>query len=404
MASDPVLPARPRTAQPALRWSLAIAVATMAGAGLFELCDVSVFRRIGLAHEYCYLREPRLIWLHVVSDTLIGTAYVSISATLSYLVYRASRAIPFNWVLLAFGLFIVSCGLTHFMEVWVIWQPMYWLSGYVKVLTAAASVATAVALFPLVPRIFRLIESARSGERRRVEIEQLNDELERFNYTVAHDLRAPLRGIIGFGHALRQDCAESLTPEGRSYIEKMQYSAAQMDALICDLLKYATVGRQQLERRPCELEPMVRSVLTLLETEIQAADAAVVITPLPAVIGDPTLLQVVFQNLISNAVKFVAPGVRPEVEIVGEIQAGRARISVTDNGVGIPPDSRERVFRMFERLHGGYEGTGIGLAIVHRAVERLEGRVAFESAPQGAGTRFWIELPLAAQEHTAGES
>lgn len=127
---------------PLFRWSIAIIAAVLAGVFVFEGLNISVFSLVGFPHEYCYLQQPTLVWLHVIADLLIGLAYVSISATLGYLVYRASKDIPFNWVFLAFGLFIISCGFTHFMEVWVIWKPVYWLSGYVKVVTAAASVAT----------------------------------------------------------------------------------------------------------------------------------------------------------------------------------------------------------------------------------------------------------------------
>ena len=383
-------------AQPLVRWSTGILLAVIGGALVFEAFDVSVFKRIGMAHEFCYLREPKLIWLHVTSDILIGVAYVSISGTLSYLVYKASRDIPFNWVFLAFGLFIVSCGMTHFMEVWVIWEPVYWMSGYVKIVTAAASVATAIALFPLLPKVFGLIEAARKSERRRVEIEQLNGELERFNYSVAHDLRAPLRGITGFGHALREDCGHELSPRAHGYVQKMQDSAARMDTLICDLLKYATVGRQELERRAVPLDQAIRSAQALLEGEIRAARAQISVSaPLPAVIADATLLQVVFQNLLHNAIKFVAPGVQPQVQITATTRDGKVTVHVTDNGLGIPPDAREQVFRIFERFHPEHAGTGIGLAIVHRAIERLGGRIGVEAAPQGNGSRFWFELPLA---------
>jgi signal transduction histidine kinase len=382
--------------RPLFRWSVSILLAVIAGALVFEALDVSIFKRIGMAHELCYLREPRLIWLHVVSDALIGVAYVSISATLAFLVYKASRDIPFNWVFLAFGLFIVSCGMTHFMEVWVVWEPVYWMSGYVKVVTAAASVATAVALFPLLPKVFRLIESARKSERRRVEIEQLNNELERFNYTVAHDLRAPLRGISGFGHALREDCATELSPLAKGYIEKMQSSAARMDTLICDLLKYATIGQQQLKRQAVSVGHAVQAAETLLEAEIQQARARVIVpAELPTVLADATLLQIVFQNLISNAIKFVEPGIQPEIRITATMSAGVAHVSIIDNGLGIPEDAREQIFRMFERFHPDQTGNGIGLAIVHRAIERLGGRVGVKEAPTGRGSRFWIELPPA---------
>jgi signal transduction histidine kinase len=247
-----------------------------------------------------------------------------------------------------------------------------------------------------VPKVFRFIEAARKGERRRVEIEQLNDELERFNYSVAHDLRAPLRGITGFGQALREDCGDQLSPRAHDYVERMQRSAAQMDTLISDLLKYATVGRQKLDRRAVSLDDTVRSAQSLLDAEIRERGAVTKVPQLlPIVMADATLLQVVFLNLISNAIKFVAPGVRPEVEITAKSGATRTTVYVTDNGLGVPPEAREQIFRMFERFHSEQAGNGIGLAIVHRAIERLDGQIGVDTAPGGNGSRFWIELPLA---------
>jgi signal transduction histidine kinase len=389
-------PASGWLARPFLRWSAGILLAVVLGALAFELFDISIFTRIGMAHEYCYLREPKLIWLHVTSDLLIGSAYVSISGTLAYLVYRASRGIPFNWVFLAFGLFIVSCGLTHFMEVWVIWEPVYWLSGYVKVITAAASLATAVALFQLVPKVFALIESARRGEQRRVEIEQLNQELERFNYSVAHDLRSPLRGIAGFTHILKEDYADKLPAEAQLHLERIQQSVGRMDALISDLLRYSTVGRQEMLLRPVRLEDALRSATDLIEAEIRETRAQIILQPgLPPVIGDPALLQVVLQNLLANALKFVAPGTTPVIEVRAQTQGRFVRLSIADNGIGIPPEARDKIFRMFERFHPAYPGTGIGLAIVFRAVERMHGRIGIVREPRPQGTEFWLELPAA---------
>jgi signal transduction histidine kinase len=110
--------------------------------------------------------------------------------------------------------------------------------------------------------------------------------------------------------------------------------------------------------------------------------------------GDATMLQVVFQNLIGNGIKFVAPGVKPLVEISHAIVGKRATIYFTDNGIGIPRESRDRVFRIFERFHQKHDGTGIGLAIVHRAMERLQGTIGVEPAPSGTGSRFWLQLPV----------
>ncbi len=377
------------------RWILAIVGAGVAGLAVFEVLGISVLQRVGMPHEICYVQDGKLVWLHIISDLLIGLAYVSISATLAYLVYRASRSIPFHGVFLAFGLFIVSCGMTHFMEVWVIWEPVYWMSGYVKVVTAAASVATAIALFPLVPKIFALIDAAQKSEARRIEIEQLNQELERFNYSVAHDLRAPLRGITGFARALADDCEAQLPPHGKRYIDRMQQSVERMDALIAGLLRYATVGRHAIKLSPVPLDDVFQAATALLESDIRERDAEVVVNgPLPTVMGDATMLQVVFQNLVSNGIKFVAPGVKPLVEVSHVIEGRRARIYFTDNGIGIPQESIDRVFRIFERFHQSHEGTGIGLAIAHRAMERLNGAIGVERAPGGKGTRFWLQLPV----------
>jgi signal transduction histidine kinase len=383
-------------AHPAFRYGLCILGAVLAGVLLFEIVGMPLFGRIGMPHEYCYLREPRLVWLHVVTDFLIGAAYLSISATLAYLVWRASRDIPFNWVFLAFGLFIVTCGFTHFMEVVVIWHPMYWLSGYVKAVTAAASVATAVVIVPLVPRVLRMIADAREGNRRRLEVEQLNQDLERFNYSVAHDLRAPLRGLAAFSQILIEDHGKELSPEARAHLDRMQASVARMDALITDLLKYATIGRQELRFEAVALDEVLRTVRSLMEVEIAERKAELVAPqPLPAVLGDALLLQVVFQNLLGNAIKFVPPGAVPRVEVTAERDDDHVTVFFTDNGTGIPEMARERIFRLFERLHSRHPGTGIGLAITQRAVERLNGRIGVESAEPGPGSRFWVVLRAA---------
>lgn len=130
-----------------------------------------------MPHGMCYLWIPQLVWLHLISDSLIGLSYITISTTLAYLVYRARRDIPFHWIFLAFGLFIVACGATHLMEVWTIWQPHFWLSGYVKLVTAIASVATAVVLPPLIPKVLELVRSAKLSDERKAELEGANQEL-----------------------------------------------------------------------------------------------------------------------------------------------------------------------------------------------------------------------------------
>ncbi len=389
-------PAKSSFVGPVFRWSIAILLAVIAGAVVFEFLNISVFQRVGFAHSYCYLRDPKMIGLHVVSDILIGLAYVSISTTLAFLVYKASKDIPFHGVFLAFGLFIVSCGFTHFMEVWVVWQPVYWLSGYVKVVTAAASLATAVALFPLVPKIFAMIVSVKQAEARRREIEQLNQQLEQFNYSVAHDLRAPLRGVAGLSEALREDFAAQLPPEAAAYLTRMHQSVMRMDRMLTDLLQYASIGQRDRVAQKVPLNTAIAQAAQAVDADLrERAGSLNVPANLPSVIGDPTLLSVVFQNLFSNSVKFMPKDVIPVIDVTASIEGRKVIVLVSDNGIGIPAESRSRLFRMFERLRTDYPGTGIGLALVQQAVDRMNGSINIVDPSSGKGAAFRLELPAA---------
>src|SRR5215472_16537933 len=160
-------PFRRVLANPAFRFG-ALIVSIALVTAIFPAVVRQLFRSDQfMPYATCYLRNSRMICLHVASDVLIGLAYVSISATLAYLVRKASRDIPFHWMFLAFGLFIITCGFTHFMEAWTVWTPVYWLAGYVKLICAVVSVATAIALYPLVPKVFALIRAVRVSEQRR---------------------------------------------------------------------------------------------------------------------------------------------------------------------------------------------------------------------------------------------
>jgi len=149
-----------------------------------------------LPHRFCYLSDSRLIWLNVLADSLIGVAYVAISATLAYLVHCARNDIPFSWMFLAFGLFIVACGGTHFMEVLTVWHPLYWLSGDVKVVTAVASVATAISLPTLVPKSLDLLTAARASAERKTQLEVAN-----FRLSELEDISAELASRAELGIA-----------------------------------------------------------------------------------------------------------------------------------------------------------------------------------------------------------
>ena len=172
----------------------AIAVATVTFA-IFPAMLRGVLSSQFLPHSFCYLNDKKLIALHVTTDTLIWLSYVGISCTLVYLVWRTRREIPFSWVFLAFGLFIVACGFTHFMEIVVLWQPLYWLSGDVKAITAVASVVTAVVLPGLVPRVHDMVIAAQLSENRREQLEKTNKELRHLSASVLSTQDAERRRV-----------------------------------------------------------------------------------------------------------------------------------------------------------------------------------------------------------------
>ncbi|MDO8544574.1 MAG: response regulator [Opitutaceae bacterium] len=232
-------------------------------------------------------------------------------------------------------------------------------------------------------------------ERRRAEaqLRELVEELEAFSYTIAHDLRAPLRAMLGFSSVLIADHTAQLDDSAREYLRRIAASAGRMDLLIVDVLNYTKVARGELELRSVDVERLLHDVIATYPALDHAGAGISVEGPLPRVLANEAALTQVFSNLLENAVKFVAPGVRPRVRVWGAEAGGRVRLWFEDNGIGIPKDAQARLFNMFVRMNRAerYEGTGIGLAIVRKAVERMGGTVGLESE-EGKGSRFWVEL------------
>ena len=229
-------------------------------------------------------------------------------------------------------------------------------------------------------------------------LQETVQDLDSFAYTVAHDLRAPLRAVHSFGEILLEECAPKLSETERKYLVEMVRAGARMDNLISDLLAYSRISRQDIPISPLDLGSLVDGILIDMRDELADRKATVdIVRPLPRVAGHAVTLGQAILNLIANAIKFVLPGNTPHVRIWSERQPfGRIRLWVEDNGIGIAADHQGRLFKVFERLHGReeYPGTGIGLAIVRRAVERMRGSTGLVSEP-GKGSKFWIELPEA---------
>jgi signal transduction histidine kinase len=234
----------------------------------------------------------------------------------------------------------------------------------------------------------------RRVEDRTQALAEVNRELDAFAYSISHDLRAPLRTMQGYAEALIEDFGDGLSPEGRHYTRRISAAATRMEDLIADILAYSRLAKDEVSVRPESLDVVLNQVLADLEPMLANAEASVQVErPLPEVEANRAVLRQVLYNLITNAVKFVRPGDKARISVSAEQLAGRVRLWVEDNGIGIAPEHQQRVFDPFQRLHGveAYPGTGIGLAIVRRAVTRMGGACGVESQ-LGQGSRFWIEL------------
>lgn len=232
---------------------------------------------------------------------------------------------------------------------------------------------------------------------RTAQLTAINEELEAFSYSVSHDLRAPLRTINGFTRILTESHCANLTPTGLDYLNRVLLAGQHMDILIQDLLHYARTGRGAVRAVPVPLAPLVLQLESTFETRIAAIGARLEVTrPLATPLGDATLIEQILANLIDNALKYHCRERTPEVRLSATALGEQVLLQVADNGIGIAAEYQEKIFQMFQRLHSQreYPGTGIGLAIVAKAVRAMGGGLSLESSP-GQGSIFRVRLPAA---------
>jgi two-component system sensor histidine kinase/response regulator len=228
-------------------------------------------------------------------------------------------------------------------------------------------------------------------------LKESNEELEAFSYSVSHDLRAPVRTMQGFARVLLEDYGAKLDDCARDYLERIVAGACRMDSLIQDLLVYSRLGHTDLSLGPISLKQLVQEIVRQLASDVEARKGEIsVADDLPEVVANKMALGQSLENLIANGMKFVDPSKNPRVRIEAETIGRMVRLWIIDNGIGIPEEHHNRIFRVFERLHTSekFPGTGIGLAIVRKGIERMNGRVGLESTV-GEGSRFYIDLPAA---------
>ena len=372
-----------------------------------------------MPHGVCYLWNPGLIWLHVISDSLIAISYFSIPGTLLYFVHKR-KDLAFDWMFLCFAIFIVACGTTHALEVYNIWHPTYWISGGIKAITAFVSVITAILLIRLVPKALALPSPAqlrKSNEALQNEIHEralatariealnkellvntarirsTNKELETFAYSVSHDLRAPLRHIDGYVNLLGEK-SKTLGPEGERYTKKISESAKHMGLLIDNLLAFSGMGRSTMQHEWIDSGALVEQVREELAPDTQGRNIEWTIGKLPRVYADKALLKQVWMNLLGNAIKYSRNREKAEIAVGCKEGPADFEFYVKDNGAGFDMQYVGKLFGIFQRLHlkEEFEGTGIGLANIHRIIARHGGKTWAEGEVN-VGATFYFTLP-----------
>lgn len=385
-----------------------------------------------LAHGYCLTWRSDLIALHAISDATIFASYFIIPIAIFYFVSKR-QDLAHKGIFALFAAFIFACGTTHLIGLITLWDPIYGLEGLVKAGTAAVSAATVVAAWMAIPKALllpspamlresnlKLVQAVESQTRanhelteiradleRRVaertseiqtkaaEIETANESLRQFAHIASHDLQEPLRKIASYTDILEQALADDDEEEARRAMERLRAMSSRARGMVADLLRFSRMSQYEHARDTIELASVEAEMRELFEQPVTERGGVLVFDLGDyAIEGDRLLVRQIFQNILSNSVKYTPNARLPEITVRAEMDEDRLRIRFADNGIGFDPTLSSRIFEPFTRLHGRRiaDGSGIGLAIVARAIQRLEWAISVETV-EGQGTTFTVEIP-----------
>lgn len=379
-----------------------------------------------MPHGHCYLWKPGLVVTHVVSDALIGVAYFSISVILYVLVRKIK--IQFDQIVLSFGVFIGACGLTHFLEIWNLWNADYWFSGWVKALTALASVTTGIYLYKLRRPIVQVAEAAKLAEQRRLDLENLTIDLEkrvtertaelnatlaardRFLELASHELKTPLTTLkIQTQLHLKKIFSENAGldfEKSEKYLSIVETQYKKLEKLVNDMLDVSTMHAGKLELhfkmiKICELLEGVVEEFTLNDEGVNGKIMLELCEEVPVYLDEGRFRQSV-SNIISNALKY-AP--HSPIIIRASHNEKEIHISISDQGKGIHPEKLKKIFERFERAASETDPSGLGLGLyIARQVMLGHGGDLWVDSSFGHGSTFHIMLPMKRKPNAPGKN
>lgn len=363
-----------------------------------KLFDTSGFP----ARWHCGMWDEGHGWLHILSDVLIFGAYTLIPVSLLIFAWKKHREILYAKLVWLFAAFIMACGIGHLIEASIFWHPWYRFSGVVKAITAMVSWATLVMIILKLPMALRVpglltvnkqletlvVEQSRTTK----ELKRSNEDLDQFAYVASHDLKAPLRSIRSLASWIEEDCTGLLPENSQRHLNQLKNRVERLDALLSDLLTYSRAGREMSDPQLVDLTELTRKVAAYLvpsdgqfKVEIDVKSIQFLTWRVP--------LEQILRNLVSNALKHHG-GQSGLIKIEAEAKPDVVILSVADDGQGIAPEFHQRIFGMFQTLKSKdeVEGSGMGLAIVARLVERIGGQVTCKSEV-GQGAKFILVLP-----------
>jgi len=382
-------------------------------------------------HGYCLMWRPDVFWLHVVSDGLIALAYFSIPAAIAVFAMRRKR-LGYRWLFWMFSAFVLACGMTHLFNIWTMWIPSYGASAVMKAATALVSVATALAIWPLLPRALQIptvaeleqqvrdrtrelekanaaltrenrqrAEAERQLRTAKNEVEAASNAKSSFLSVMSHELRTPLNAILGYAQLLEMISSDEIVPSNdnnKEYLTYIRRSGEHLLSMIEQILDLSQVetGRMAVAPRQVVLKDACSAAIAEVMPIAFAKQVKITLDDAESgtlLFADPTRVQQVLSNLITNAVKYNDPGGEVRVVIRGR-HDGLVDVRVEDNGWGVPASRLDELFKPFARLGrdgGAIEGAGIGLALTRRLVELMGGTIRYEPN-DGAGAVFVVTL------------